>query len=250
MKKIRVFLICFLTFCWCFPVNVRAASGKAGAEVTPEAWLTEKGQTLLNILSVPETKTRYLKLRHYCKEVFNQAEMPRMVMKNNWKALTPEQQAELQRLFFDYFVVTYGSVSMNYSDVSLKVTETVPSGRDWLLKTRVKIGTGTEKHIVPREKSVTSVIPDSSKNNGEIEVLFALRKNGAGYYIRDAKIEGQSMMLFLRSHLEKEYQSASSDAEKFLEKIRKRINERYRAAEELAGSEKAKHNKYRPSPAS
>ena len=246
MKKLQLFLICFMTFFICFPENAYASAEKGRTEVakaTPEAWLTKKGREFLDILSVSEVKARYVKLRRFCKEVFNQEEMPRLAMAGHWKKLSPEQQGEIKRLFFDYFVVTYGSIGFDFSGVSLQVTETVPSGKDLLLKTQVNINRKAENRSVRNKKNDNPfVLSESNDKGGAIEILFALRKNGSGYYIRDAKFEGQSVLMFLRSHLEKEYQAVDFDADKLLAGIKEKINKRYRAAEELAKAEDEKRN--------
>ena len=254
MKKIQTILICFLIICCCGPAQAAVQTRPmADAQITPETWLVRKGRELLNILSVRQAKERYLKLRRLCKEVFNQKEMPRLARGKYWKNMTSAQQEELQRLFFDYFVVTYGSAGFSFSNVSIHVTETIPSGKDLLLKTKIKIE--RENHSFSGQPDLASsqesdpALPSGSKASFSLdkldkdsifEMLFALRKKGQEYYIRDAKVEGQSMIMFLRSFLEREFADASFDGEKFLDGVRKKINERYRAAEELAKIENGK----------
>ena len=245
MRKLKVFFVFLLFLCSCFPA--RAQTAAPSAEQSPEAWLVKKGYELLDVLSIEEAKARYLKLRHIAKEVFNQKEMPRLVMGKHWKNMSAEQQDALQLIFFDYFVVTYGSSSFNFREISLQVSEKVPAGKDILLKVKVKLKNdealssevkelqarfGTEK----KEGQKTA----SQNSGGDFELLFALRKMSTGYYIRDAKFEGQSIIMFLREQIEKEYKKVSYDTEAFLNAMRLKINNRYRAAEDLAQKHKDK----------
>ena len=235
MKKLRVCLICLLTLCCCEPAVAQTAEknhSSSSVQAAPEAWLIKKGRELLDVLSVKETKSRYVKLRRLSKEVFNQSEMPRLAMGKYWKEMTSAQQEELQFLFFDYFVVEFGSFSMDFSNVSIHVTETVPSGKDVLLKTSVKME--RKKASAPSSENKPQFFIEKAENSDSIEILFALRRTSGGYYIRDAKFEGQSILMFLRSKLEKEYRSVDFEAADLLEKMRVKINSRYRAAEELA----------------
>lgn len=212
----------------------------SSVQTPPETWLIKKGRELFEVLSVKETKSRYVKLRRLSKEVFNQSEMPRLAMGKYWKEMTPAQQEELQFLFFDYFVAEFGNFSMDFSNVSIHVTETVPSGKDILLKTAVKMERKNVKAAAAEDKPQFFV--EKPENNDSIEALFALRRTAGGYYIRDAKFEGQSILMFLRSRLEKEYRKVDFEAGKLLEKMRTKINSRYRAAEELAKAKKESAN--------
>jgi len=231
MKKLKICFIFFMAAFVCLPAKAQEKHS-APARVSAEKWLIQKSGDLLNILSVQDAKSRYLKLRRFCKEVFNQKEMPRLAMGKYWKEMSPRQQEELQRLFFDYFVVTYGSFSFHSSNVFVRVTETVPQNRDLLMKVLVKMDLDVkEKAAVPQNEK--HPVADLQKD-GAFEIMFALRQRAGGYYVRDAKLEGQSILMFLRSHLEQEYKKADSDMEKLLENVRKKINDRYRAAEDLA----------------
>lgn len=240
MKKIRNFLFVLVGVC-CFCANARAQT--QSVKPSPESWLKKKGGELVAVLSEEETKTRYVKLRRIAKDVFNQQEMTRLSMGRYWRDFSADQQAALQYLFFDYFVVTYGASSLYVENVDIKVTEKQPSGRDILLKTRVNVdfGGGIFQN---GSNAAQANRPAAKDDENYFEILFALREIPSGYYIRDAKVEGQSVLMFLRSQMEKELQSAGYDPEAFLENMRKKINLRYRAAEDMA---KAKSEKKRAS---
>ncbi|MGN1079800.1 MAG: ABC transporter substrate-binding protein [Alphaproteobacteria bacterium] len=231
MKKVRTFLFLLVGIC-CFCSGVRAQT--PAVKLSPENWLKKKGSELVSILSEEETKTRYVKLRRIAKEVFNQQEMTRLSMGRYWRDFSADQQADLQYLFFDYFVVTYGTVSLGVEKVDIKITEKQQSGRDVLLKTQINVDFNG---LVPKEigsKAAQEKQAAGKKDETYFEILFALREIPSGYYIRDAKVEGQSVLMFLRSQMEKELQSAGYDAQAFLDAIRKKINLRYRAAEDMA----------------
>ena len=217
---------------------------KEPAKRSPEAWLTKKGQELLNALSVLDTKQRYLKLRRIAFDVFDQKEMPRLAMGKRWKELSPSQQDQLSQLFFDYFVVTYGSFNFDFSNITFHVDPAVPSGKDLLLKTKIKFRDGKSLLNATENTPFGKKEKDGeapAENKSIFEVLFALREKGSEYYIRDAKFEGQSVLMFLRNQMEMEYMAAS-DAKAFLENMRNKINTQYRAAEDLAKVQKQVRN--------
>ncbi len=223
MKKIKFFLF-FLTFLWAFPLNA-ATNKPVVSKPSPEDWLVKKGQELVTILSEEDTKNRYLKLRKIAKEVFNKGEMTRLAMGRHWRTLSESQQADLQHLFVDYFVVSYGSTALGFSNVNIQVSEKQLSGKDILLKTLVDVKfSGTPQKTIEEQKDTPT----------HFEMLFALRETPEGFYIRDAKIEGQSILMFLRSQLESELKNVSFQVDVFLNKMREKINARYRAAEDLA----------------
>lgn len=228
MKKIQGLLFFLIgVFCFCCDVCAQTPTVKA----TPENWLMKKGKELVSILSEDETKTRYVKLRRIAKEVFNQQEMTRLSMGRYWRDLSADQQSSLQYLFFDYFVVTYGTFSLGSKDINIKIVEKQPSGRDVLLKTQVDVNF---EGLLLNDTSAKTSQKQTEKDKNGFEILFALRETPSGYYIRDAKFEGQSVLMFLRSHMEKELQSAGYEPEAFLDSLRKKIDKRYRAAEEMA----------------
>ncbi len=226
-----VFKIClFVCFCLC-AVSVPARAKSVDAKPTPEQWLETKGLELIDILSVKDTKTRFLKLRKIARQVFHQTELPRLAMGKHWNAMTESQRDALRTMFFDYFVVTYGSFSLGFDKVDLNITDKVPSGRDILLKVSANVRFATNS---PRNETA-----DGGRGSA-LEMFFALRETSDGYYIRDAKIEGQSVLMFLRSKMNSEMNAARSDVDAFLESMRTRINSRYRAAEDLSKVNAAK----------
>lgn len=226
-----VFKIClFVCFCLC-AVSVPARAKSVDAKPTPEQWLETKGLELIDILSVKDTKTRFLKLRKIARQVFHQTELPRLAMGKHWNTMTESQRDALRTMFFDYFVVTYGSFSLGFDKVDLNITDKVPSGRDILLKVSANVRFAANS---PRNETA-----DGGRDSA-LEMFFALRETSDGYYIRDAKIEGQSVLMFLRSKMNSEMNAARSDVDAFLESMRTRINSRYRAAEDLSKVNAAK----------
>lgn len=237
MKKIRGFLFFLIGIvCFCFNAYAQVPT----ADVSPENWLMKKGKELFSILSEEDMKTRYLKLRRIAKEVFHQQEMTRLAMGRYWRDLSADQQSALQYLFFDYFVVSYGTASLGGRDIDIKVVEKQPSGRDILLKTHVNINFND---VFTDGGAAGSSQKQTAENKNFFEILFALRETSSGYYIRDAKFEGQSILMFLRSRMEQEMQSAEYEPEKFLNALRKKIDQRYRIAEDLARAKAEKQRK-------
>lgn len=225
---------------------VNAFAQTPAVKDTPENWLIKKGKELVSILSEEQTKSRYVKLRQIAKEVFNQQEMSRLAMGRYWRDLSADQQSALQYLFFDYFVVTYGSTSLGLKNVDIKITDKQPSGRDILLKAVVDINFSgsAKKEILGQHAQGKN--NEENKDKSYFEIMFALREIPSGYYIRDAKVEGQSVLMFLRAQMEKELQTAGYNPEAFLESLRKKINSRYRAAEDMAKAEAEKKQYARP----
>ncbi|MBR1777147.1 MAG: ABC transporter substrate-binding protein [Alphaproteobacteria bacterium] len=242
MKNVRIFLISLLFVGYGSAVAAQTVPAQqqeknAAVQPSPENWLIQKGQELLDILSVSETKTRYVRLRRIAREVFNQKEMPRLAMGKHWKNLSEAQQEALRQVFFDYFVVTYGSFEFKFSNVSFRVVEKILSGKDILLRTKVDFQSGGEQLEKARKmvgNKEGAVEASSKRDDSSFEILFALRQTENGFYIRDAKFEGQSVIMFLRDSLNGDYRAVSYDTDKFLNKMRQTINSRYRAAEDLA----------------
>lgn len=226
MKKLKKIVFFLLT---ALPLCSAARAQTTAAAASPESWLIDQGYRLIRVLSEKETKPRYAGLRRLAAEVFDQNEMPRLAMGRYWRELTPKQQADLKFLFFDYFVVMYGTTSWDLSDAKLKVTDKKPSGRDILLK--ISVDTNGKIPLSSAKDKGSAATPATEDM---LELMFALRETPSGFYIRDVKVVGQSVLMFLRTHLEKEYQSAAMDAEKLINTMRDKINRRYRAAEELA----------------
>lgn len=235
MKKLG-FLLAFLSvFSFGFPAGAQMTSAyrrpaAPQEKPSPEEWLTKKGKEVLDVLNIPVTKTRYLKLSKIAKEVTNSKEMARLSMGKYWKNLSAEQKSQFQDIFLDYFVVIYGTVRLKFGDVSIRVSEKIPSGKDILLKT--KVNTKLKKEDL---KDVPGRYRDDMPDSAEIvEIIFALRETETGYYIRDAKLEGQSVIMFLRSILEKKYDELAYDGDMLLKEMRKKINDSYAAAEKIA----------------
>ena len=241
MKKLKICFVLFWALFISSPLGAQVkpkTAGRPATQMSPEKWLSEKGRDFLDALSEQSAKTRYVKLRRICNEIFNHEEMTRLSMSKRWNEMTEKQREELKFLFIDYFVVTYGSFGADFSKSTFRVTETVPVKKDFLLRTQVKLSAGIAKAA---SASQNGAFPNTNKGKGDdFEILFSLRPRAGGYYIRDAKFEGQSVLLFLRTVMEEEYREAGFDTEKLLEKIRKTINDRYRAAEDLAKAEQAK----------
>ena len=247
MKKRGLFLFLFLVFGFFSAANAQGVAVAGGqrsgqsAGVSAENWLLRKGRELIDVLSIQETKERYQKLRHITKDIFNEKEMPRLAMGKYWKELSADQQDMLEKVFFDYFVVTYASTDFGLKSIDLRVAESVPSGKDILLKVFIKINLGTGEDLSDIRKTFSEAMGTKEKkeasdngNKNEFEILFALRKRPVGYYIRDAKFEGQSIIMFMRGQLEKEYRQASYNGTALVESMRRTVNSRYRAAEDLA----------------
>lgn len=239
MKKLGFLLVFLSVFGFGFPAGAQMTSTYKGASVakqkpSPEDWLTQKGGELLKILNIRVTKTRYLELSRLAKEITNPTEMARLSMGKYWKNLTAEQKAGLQRVFLDYFVVIYGSIAFNFGDANVRVFEKIPSGKDVLLKAKVKVHF-TKEDLADIPMNRREDMPDTAD---ALEIMFALRETETGYYIRDAKFQGQSVVMFLRSQLEKQYDALAYDGDELIKSMRKKINERYAAAEKVAAQQK------------
>ena len=242
MKKLGLLLFFALTFCG-FQTQAQMASvyqrpAAPQQKPSPEDWLTKKGKELLDILQIHVTKKRYLELGKIAKEVTNPKEMARLSMGKYWKNLTKEQQTQLQDIFIDYFVVAYGTVRFNLGDVSIRVFEKIPSGKDVLLK--VKVNTKFKKEdLNDIPKRHRDDIPETAEI---VEIIFAVRETETGYYIRDAKFEGQSVVMFLRASLEKKYDEVAYDGDALIKSMRKKINDQYAAAEKSAQMQQDREN--------
>ena len=181
---------------------------------TPENWLIKKGKELVSILSEEQTKSRYVKLRQIAKEVFNQQEMSRLAMGRYWRDLSADQQSALQYLFFDYFVVTYGSTSLGLKNVDIKITDKQPSGRDILLKAVVDINFSgsAKKEILGQHAQGKNNEENKDKINQLKEEQERLEKNErTTQAILDAYVKMASGIMHYR---ELKSMSPKTDAEK------------------------------------
>lgn len=201
----------------------------------------KKGRELVKILSEEQVKARYVKMRRIAQEVFNQQEMARLAIGRYWRDFSADQQSAFQYLFFDYFVVTYGTSSLGLDDVNIKIAEKKVAGKDILISTHITVdfaGAGAQNIPVKKQQDGAS---SSGEERNYFEIFFALRPTETGYYIRDAKVEGQSVLMFLRNQLEKEFQTAGYDPNELIGSMREKINLRYRAAEDMAKAEEEKN---------
>ncbi len=231
--------ICFYFFVSLFSFDVFAQT--VSAKISPEDWLMNKGKELVKILSEEQTKARYVKMRRIAKDVFNQQEMSRLAMGRYWRDFSADQQSAFQYLFFDYFVVTYGTSSLGLDKVDIKIADKKASGKDILISTHITVdfaGAGAQNIPVKKQQDGAS---SSGEERNYFEIFFALRPTETGYYIRDAKVEGQSVLMFLRNQLEKEFQTAGYDPNELIGSMREKINLRYRAAEDMAKAEEEKN---------
>ncbi len=231
--------ICFYFFVSLFSFDVFAQT--VSAKISPEDWLMNKGKELVKILSEEQTKARYVKMRRIAKDVFNQQEMSRLAMGRYWRDFSADQQSAFQYLFFDYFVVTYGTSSLGLDKVDIKIADKKASGKDILISTHITVdfaGAGAQNIPVKKQQDGVS---SSGEERNYFEIFFALRPTETGYYIRDAKVEGQSVLMFLRNQLEKEFQTAGYDPNELIGSMREKINLRYRAAEDMAKAEEEKN---------
>lgn len=237
MKSFKIFAVLLIAAC-IFPVQASAQT--APAKPSPETWLKQKGADLVKALSEFETKARYIKVKQVAKSVLHQREFPRLAFGRYWKELTPQQQDRYRTLFFDYFVVTYASMPLSFEQAQVDVTEKQISGKDILLKTKIDVSfltSGINLSLGDKKSPETPATPAGNKaadnDNRVIEVFFALRETPDGYYIRDAQLEGQSMLLFARKQLETEYKGAGYVPDAFLDRMQNLIRKKYLSAEEL-----------------
>lgn len=235
MKSFKIFAVMLIAAC-IFPAQASAQT--AAVKPSPETWLKQKGADLVKALSEFETKARYIKVKQVAKSVLHQREFPRLAFGRYWKELDARQQDRYRNLFFDYFVVTYASMPLSFEQARVDVVEKQMSGNDILLKTKIDVSflmpdismqIGAQKS--PDESAASA--GKSADDSRVIEVFFALRETPEGYYIRDAQLEGQSMLLFARKQLETEYKGAGYVPDAFLDKMQNLVRKKYMSAEEL-----------------
>lgn len=234
MKSFKILAVMLIAAC-IFPVQARAQT--APAKPSPETWLQQKGADLVKALSEFETKTRYIKVKQIAKSVLHQREFPRLAFGRYWKELNPQQQDRYRNLFFDYFVVTYASMPLSFEQAKVDIVEKQLSGNDILLKTKIDVSflmPDVDFQIGNKKSPAASSSAAGNDNDSRvIEVFFALRETPDGYYIRDAQLEGQSMLLFARKQLETEYKSAGYVPDAFLDRMQNLVRKKYLSAEEL-----------------
>lgn len=228
--RIRL-LVLFVPLFWLHSVCAQAQS------VSPQEWLNVRGTELLKVLAEPEATKRFSNTLRLADNVFNAKELARLALGRYWIEFSDEQKAHYSDLFLKYFVVTYASSRLPLDSVSFTIGDAVPSGKDVLVKTVV--GWSGDTGELQNEITGTS----SQNVDSGIELVFALRKTGDGYYIRDFQLAGKSVLLFLRGKLERMFIGSDYSPDKMIADMEKNVQTKIMNAETIDRMNKMKERR-------
>lgn len=178
-------------------------SSPALAQEAPQVFLanlTEEAMTLAGTANISD-QDRTRRFKEIFQRAFAVQDISQMVLGRHWRAATPEQKQEFQRLFEDLLVVTWSRRFKDYHGEKLTVDATIQ---------------GQDQDIL-----IASHIDRPGQD--PIHVDWRLRAGADGYHVFDIKVEGVSMVMTYRS----EYQSVLSGGgvETLLGLLRKKIAE-------------------------
>ncbi|MCQ2914709.1 MAG: ABC transporter substrate-binding protein [Alphaproteobacteria bacterium] len=176
---------------------------------TPENWLETKGHDLIKVLSCQDRKSRYEQTMQIAKTSFHENELSKLALGRLWNKLDASQQKRYQSLFFDYFVSEYTNNPLPVGNIEFTITDKIVD-KDILLAVNVKTDLALK-------------IKNDNNKKLSIDVVFALRRDGNSYYIRDVQVEGESMLLFVRGKIMELYNNSYQDPDTLLNKMQNRI---------------------------
>ena len=119
--------------------------------------------------------------RRLLRDDFAMEKIGRFVVGPHWRRMTPEQQAEYQKLFAEWVLKSYSARLGGYSGEQFNVVKTTPAGR--------------------RDVIVHAKIVKSDASNA-LSVDWRVRKMDGKFKIIDIYVEGVSMAVTQRSEFE------------------------------------------------
>lgn len=177
-------------------VEVGAESNLEAAKAFVDG-MAQRGIAFLGNESMSDEE-RTAEFRKLLNSSFDMATIGRFALGRNWKAATPAQQAEYQKLFKEMIVKTYSRRFKEYNGQKLEIRSARADG---------------ETDIIVN----SSIIPPQG---AEIAVDWRVRNKGGTYKIVDVIIEGVSMALTQRSDFASVIQRGGGNIEVLLEHLR------------------------------
>ena len=143
---------------------------------------------------------RQAEFRKLLRNSFDMPTIGRFALGANWKAATPAQQAEYQKLFEAMVVEVYSNRFSEYDNQVLEVVSAAPEGKADVMVT---------SYIVP------------AGGGEKFRIDWRVRNKGGSYKIVDVVVEGVSMALTQRSDFASVIQRGGGSIDVLLEHLRK-----------------------------
>lgn len=182
--------------------NASARTAVANPDVQARLFIDSMGQEAIGFLADSslgqEEKER--RFRALLDEHFDMKTIGRFTLGSHWRSLTPQQQAEYQKLFEDLIVSIYAQRFADYKGQTFRVAESQPTGEtDYIVRS----------HIVP----------DAGR---QIPVNWHVRYKNGSFRIVDVVIEEVSMAITKRAEFASIIQRGGGNAETLLGHLRER----------------------------
>ncbi len=206
MKRLFIFLTLLLAVQPAFALN------------SPEQWLETKGDALIRALSDKDAANRFESTKKIAVDAFHRNELSRLALGRYWREFSAEQQSAYRDLFLDYFLAVYTESPLPVKDVKFRIVDKRLTPKDVLLK--VSVDALPALNFMPAETQA-----QARPEQMQLELIFALRERGDGFYIRDVQIEGQSMLLFIRKELESLYTRSGYIPDRFLDRMHQKVEQ-------------------------
>ena len=235
MRSIKILVFLLLLF--------PAQAFSEAKRPTPEEWLTLKGKNLIRALSHDSLKKRQEETLLVVSDAFNERELARLALGKYWIELNDEQKQIYSDMFIHYLVATYTNVSLPVDNIEFEIIATIPSNKDLLLKTTVKMNKGVEEGVKVNTKNELLNMSNVNTEMPFFSLNFAIRPTEESYYIRDVQVEGKSILIFLRESLEKQFEKDQYLPDRFLKSLRETIEDSMKIAENLEKLREAQRQK-------
>ncbi|MBR1825153.1 MAG: ABC transporter substrate-binding protein [Alphaproteobacteria bacterium] len=193
--KIKYFLQLIILFFSCVLFSPLANAEDFSSEEARQ-WTDQKGQQILEILTLPDRTKKYAQLDEL---LFNDVDLDyasRFVVGKYWRKMTPEQQEKYKELFKSYTSALYKvyPTKLNRGAVTYTIDKVIKDKDSQYVHCTIFI------------ESVEKNVDDDSK--GGIHVVFRLVKNDGKIRIRDLQITESG---FLRAYRERFYKMIHED---------------------------------------
>ncbi len=175
-------------------VHVAAEANLEGAKGFIDS-MAQRGIGFLGNEGLSEEQ-RAAEFRKLLNSSFDMATIGRFALGTNWKAATPAQQGEYQKLFKEMIVATYSRRFSDYKGQALEITGARADGTDVIVS--------------------SAIVPTDGQ---KVKVDWRVRNKGS-YKVVDIMVEGVSMALTQRSDFASTIQRGGGSVEVLLEHLR------------------------------
>lgn len=195
----RLIALACLFLVWFVAVTMLAR--QAGASEDPKAFIASFADEGLALLANKDggMAERQAAFRDLLQRYFDMERAGRITLGRHWRAASPDERAEYQKLFSDYVVASTTRRLEGYADNALEVI----GARDL-----------NDKEILVDSRFTTA-------GSEPVRVQWNVFKGDEGLRILDVSIEGVSQVLTQRNEFDSVIRAGGGDIEALLEVLRK-----------------------------